>query len=155
MWEEILKAIPVYFSTMIKFIFGPIGGKAAGLNMFTTMIATAAGMMTVVIAITYFGKFIQERILKRFQRKEKEEYAKPRKPMAFLKKYGLGGIAFLTPILLTPIGGTLLAIGLGGNRQKIIVYMLISACAWSAILTFAVYFGYNAVMELIEKMQPV
>lgn len=154
MWEEILRAIPVYFSTMIKFIFGPIGGKAAGLNIFTTMIATAAGMMTVVIAITYFGRFIQEKILKRFQR-EKKEPGRPKKYMTFLKKYGLGGIAFLTPVILTPIGGTLLAVGLGGSRERIIIYMLISACVWSAILTFAVYYGYNAIMELVQKMQPV
>ncbi len=33
MWEEIVKAIPVYFSSMIKFIFGPIGGYAAGLTL--------------------------------------------------------------------------------------------------------------------------
>ena len=58
MWEEILKAIPVYFSSMLKFILGPIGGFAAGLNLVTTILTTVFGMMTVVFLFTYFGDWL-------------------------------------------------------------------------------------------------
>jgi membrane protein DedA with SNARE-associated domain len=155
MWEEILKAFSVYLSSMIKFIFGPIGGKAAGLHLITTVVVTAAGMMTVVIAFTYFGEFIRSRILDRLFKKKKppSDMAPPK--AGFFKKYGLVGIAFFTPIILTPIGGTLLAVGISTNREKIIFYMLMSACVWSIILTCAVYFGYDAVMNFINKVQPV
>jgi hypothetical protein len=153
MWEEILITLSVYLSTLIKFIFGPIGGKAAGLHIITTMVITVTGMMTVVLAFTYFGEFIRERIINRFRRK-KTVY-EPTRKSGFLKKYGLAGIAFLTPILLTPIGGTLLAVGLSSNREKIILYMLISACLWSIILTSAVYFGYDAIMNFVNTVQPL
>ncbi|MBK7653292.1 MAG: hypothetical protein IPJ20_24760 [Flammeovirgaceae bacterium] len=86
--------------------------------------------------------------------KKKESKTDPNK-RTVMTKYGLAGIAFLTPIILTPIGGTLLAVGVSPNREKIIFYMLISACAWSVILTFAVYFGYDAVMNFIRSVQPV
>jgi membrane protein DedA with SNARE-associated domain len=155
MWEEILKAFSVYLSTMIKFIFGPIGGKAAGLHLITTMVVTAAGMMTMVVAFTYFGEYLRAKILHRFFSKKESSRQPPKKRSAFFLKYGLAGIAFLTPIILTPIGGTLLAVSVSSNREKIIFYMLISACAWSVILTLAVYFGYDAVMNAINKVQPV
>lgn len=155
MWEEILKAFSVYLSSMIKFIFGPIGGKAAGLHLITTVVVTAAGMMTVVVAFTYFGEFIRNRILDRIFKKKKPAADMVPPKAGFFKKYGLAGIAFFTPIILTPIGGTLLAVGLSTNREKIIFYMLISACVWSIILTCAVYFGYDAVMNFINKVQPV
>ncbi len=155
MWEEILKAFSVYLSSMIKFIFGPIGGKAAGLHLITTVVVTAAGMMTVVVAFTYFGEFIRNRILDRVFKKKKPAVDMAPPKAGFFKKYGLAGIAFFTPIILTPIGGTLLAVGLSTNREKIIFYMLISACVWSIILTCAVYFGYDAVMNFINKVQPV
>lgn len=155
MWAEILKALSVYVSSMIKFIFGPIGGKAAGLHLITTMVVTAAGMMTVVIAFTYFGEYIRK-IISRWTSKKKEPTDEtPKKRSEFFRKYGLAGVAFFTPIILTPIGGTLLAVGISPNREKIIFYMLISACLWSVILTFAVYFGYDAVMNIINKVQPV
>lgn len=153
MWEEILKALSVYFSSMIKFFFGPVGGKAAGLHLITTMVVTVAGMMTTVVAFVYFGDFIRKHIIERF-RKPKPEDEKVKSKQGVFKRYGLAGVAFLTPIMLTPIGGTLLAISVSTNRKKILLYMLISACAWSVILTFAVYFGYDAVMEWVHKVQP-
>jgi membrane protein DedA with SNARE-associated domain len=155
MWEEILKALSIYVSSMIKFIFGPIGGKAAGLHLITTMVVTAAGMMTMVVAFTYFGEFLRAKILHRFFPKKELEEKAPKKRSAFFTKYGLAGIALLTPVILTPIGGTLLAVGVSSNREKIIFYMLISACVWSVILTLAVYFGYEAVMNAIDSVQPV
>jgi uncharacterized membrane protein len=157
MWEEILKAFSVYLSTMIKFIFGPIGGKAAGLHLITTMVVTASGMMTVVVAFTYFGEFIREKIINRFRKKKSIESSEEldKKNTGFFKKYGLVGIAILTPVILTPIGGTLLAVSVSPNREKIIFYMFISACVWSVILTLAVYFGYDAVMNFVNKVQPV
>ncbi len=155
MWAEILKALSVYVSSMIKFIFGPIGGKAAGLHLITTMVVTAAGMMTVVIAFTYFGEYIRKIISRWTSKKKEPNDATPKKRSEFFRKYGLAGVAFFTPIILTPIGGTLLAVGISPNREKIIFYMLISACVWSVILTFAVYFGYDAVMNFVNKVQPV
>lgn len=154
MWEEILKAFSVYVSSMIKFIFGPIGGKAAGLHLITTMVVTAAGMMTVVFGFTYFGEFLRVKIINRFGKKKEADELQQKKS-GFFKKYGLAGIALLTPVILTPIGGTLLAVSVSPNREKIILYMFISACVWSVLLTVAVYFGYDAVMNLVNKVQPV
>ena len=125
------------------------------MHLITTMVVTAAGMMTVVIAFTYFGEYIRK-IISRWTSKKKElNGATPKKSSEFFRKYGLAGVAFFTPIILTPIGGTLLAVGISPNREKIIFYMLISASVWSVILTFAVYFGYDAVMNIINKVQPV
>src|SRR5688500_5910421 len=109
MWEEILRAIPVYFSCMLKFILGPIGGYASGLNLITTILTTVLGMMTVVFLFTYFGNWIREKVFSRFTKNKKP--AIPNKKFAAIwKKYGLAGVALLTPIVLTPIGGTLLAV---------------------------------------------
>ena len=67
-----MKAIPVFLSTMIKFVFGPLGGYAAKLHIVTTILATIAGMMTAVVAFTYFGNFLREKVFKRFFEKRKK-----------------------------------------------------------------------------------
>src|SRR5688572_30142357 len=117
MWEEILKAIPVYLGSMLKFIFGPFGGYAAGLNLLTTILATVFGMMTVVFLFTYFGDWIREKVLHRFVKKPNPLSPKNKRLTAIWKKYGLPGVALLTPIVLTPIGGTLLAVGSGSPKE--------------------------------------
>jgi len=143
MWEEILKAIPVYFSTMLKFIFGPIGGFAAGLTLITTILVTVGGMMTVVLLFAFFGDFIRDKVLNRFFPKRKKFSERNRKFIGIWRKYGLFGVAALTPIFLTPIGGTLLAISVGTPRNKLILYMFISASIWSVIFSIIIYFFGN------------
>src|SRR5690349_17231413 len=118
MWEEIIKAFPIYLLSTLKVVFGPALGYAAGLNIFTSMFVTFTGMMTSVTIITYFGSLLKHgRLKKWFERRE--EKAKNSK----FRKYGLVGIALLTPLLLTPIGGTILSVAGGYPRNRIMVYM--------------------------------
>lgn len=147
MWEEILKAIPVYFSCMLKFILGPIGGYAAGLNLVTTILTTVFGMMTVVFMFTFFGDWLKANVLNRFRKKDRKIDEKKNTRFANIwKRYGLVGVALLTPIILTPIGGTLLAVSSGSPKDKIIFYMFISAAGWSVLFSMAIYFFGNEVL---------
>jgi membrane protein DedA with SNARE-associated domain len=150
MGEELLRAIPVYFFSMLKFILGPSLGFAAKLHFITTLIVTVGGMMTMVFAFTYSGEWIKEKIIHRFFKKRK--LTPPNRRFAAIwTKYGLTGIAFLTPIILTPIGGTLLAVSSGSPREKIILYMFFSAVTWGLIFTGIIYFvGDKALPDFVR-----
>jgi len=50
------------------------------------------------------------------------------------KKYGLYGIAFLTPVILSIPIGTIIANSLVGNRKKIMLYMFVSLLFWSTFM---------------------
>src|SRR5882672_6913139 len=113
MAEEILRAIPVFLACMIKFILGPTLGFAARLHFLTTVLVTVSGMMSMVVAFTFFGEWIRTKVLDRFFKNKKLFARDGTKSAAIWKKYGLPGIALLTPLILTPIGGTLLAVSSG------------------------------------------
>ena len=151
MLQEILRAIPVYFSCMLKFIFGPAGGYAVGLHPITTIVTTILGMMTVVFLLTFFGNWIRTTVFGRFKLK-RVNLKKAAKLEGVWKRYGLAGIALLTPIILTPIGGTLLAVSSGSRKGKIIFYMFISASFWSVVVSLAIYFFGNEVLP--EFLRP-
>lgn len=139
-----MKGFSVYFSSMIKFIFGPLGGYAAKFNIITTILLTVAGTMTVVLAFAFFGDFIRQRVLRRFINNKKFS-ERNRKYVTIWRRYGLLGVAALTPILLTPIGGTILAISFGTHRNKLILYMFVSASVWAVIFSIVVYLFGNEV----------
>ena len=145
MLQEIIRAIPVYFSCMLKFIFGPLGGYGVGLHPVTTVLTTVSGMMTVVFLFTFFGEWIRTRILGRFK-KRKVNLKRAERFQMIWKRYGLVGVAVLTPIILTPIGGTLLAVSSGSPREKIIFYMFVSATFWSIVISSVIYFFGNEVL---------
>lgn len=152
MWEEILKAATlVYLPSMLKFILGPLGGFAAKLHVVTTIIATVAGTMTVVLAFSFAGDWIRNNVLNRFFPNRRRFSDRNRRFVTIWKKYGVAGVAFLTPLLLTPIGGTLLAISFGSPRDKLILYMLISASAWASIFSLLIYlFGNNVFPDYMK-----
>lgn len=152
MWEEIIKAFSlVYLPSMLKFIFGPLAGYAAKLHVVTTIISTVAGTMTVVLLLTFAGDWIRNKVINRLYPNRKRFSERNRKFVGLWKKYGVAGVAFLTPLILTPIGGTLLAISFGSPREKLILYMLISASAWASIFSLTIYLlGENVFPEYLK-----
>ncbi|MGC3948410.1 MAG: hypothetical protein QM762_28555 [Chryseolinea sp.] len=148
MWDEVLKAIPVYFSCMLKFFFGPLGGYAAGLTLLTTILTTVAGMMTVVLLFAYFGTFIRQKIVARFMRRQRKFSPKNRRLVRIWQRFGIFGLAILTPVLFTPIVGAAIAVSFGVPRHAMILHMFISASIWSVLISVIVYvFGQEIVVR--------
>lgn len=55
------------------------------------------------------------------------------------KKYGVFGVAFLTPVLFTPIPGTLVLVSFRTPLRSIFINMFISAVFWALVFTYLVY----------------
>ena len=51
------------------------------------------------------------------------------------RKWGSFGVAFLTPVLFSPIVGTLLMVSLGEKKNRLISYMAFSAFFWGGIIS--------------------
>lgn len=150
--EELLKIIPIFFLTMLKVFFGPTLGYAAKLHIVTTILVTISGMMASVVLFTFFGTWLREKILHRFQKKNQKKFTpSKRKIVSLWKKYGLVGVAVLTPLLLTPIGGTIVAVSFGSPKHKILLYMLISATVFAIGMSYAIYEFGDYVMPFLEN----
>lgn len=68
--------------------------------------------------------------------KEKKIFTpKTRKLVRIWKKYGLFGIAFITPVIISIPVGTILATRLIPNRKKVLLYLFVSVAIWSLAMT--------------------
>lgn len=125
---------------MVKFFAGPLTGISLGLSYVETALLTVAGMMTSVIIFSIIGKAVSEWYSKRQRKKQKPRFtSKNRRIVKVWTNFGMTGVAFLTPILLTPIFGTIVAALLGAPRKHIFIHMLWSSIFWSATLTLMVF----------------
>ncbi|HMQ00631.1 MAG TPA: hypothetical protein PKC24_12680 [Cyclobacteriaceae bacterium] len=141
MMEELLKAIPIVLLTMFKFVFGPTLGYAAGFSFLKTVLITITGSMLSVILFSYFGEFLRENVIRKYFPPKKKFTKRSRQSINLWRKYGLIGAAALMPIILTPIGGTILAIGFGERKERVIIAMFASASLWALLITWLVYFA--------------
>ena len=142
MIEDVLKYGAVYLLTMLKFIAGPTGGVATGMSYLGTVAVTVAGMMSSVILFTYLGEILRERVLKKFLKPRNIFSRRSRRFIIVWRKFGIFGVAFLTPIIFSPIGGTIVLTALNSPKKKILGFMLFSSVFWSVI--FSAFFHLAA-----------
>jgi hypothetical protein len=142
MLEDLFKYFLIYISSSLKFIFGPLIGAANDYNVLLTGTLTMLGMMTSVYIFTYFGTWVRHWTQSFLDAKDKKVFTpKNRRYVKIWLQYGVPGLAFLTPILLTPIGGTVIANAFGGKKNDIIKYMWLSCIFWSYLISWMVKFA--------------
>lgn len=136
---EFARYASVILASAIKFFGGPLSGLALGLTWLETAICTTIGMMLSVVVVTYAGAALQALLARYRPRKPKLFTRRTRLAVRIWNRSGMAGIAFLTPLLLTPIGGTALAVSFRVNRGQLFLYMLISGVVWAVVQTLLVY----------------
>lgn len=135
MLSETLKYIIVYLISMFKFLGGPAFGSAYDLSLLGTAAMSILGMMTSVTIISFYGTKLRAWIKNKYTFKRKIFTKRNRRIIKIWRGYGEFGVAFFTPILFSPVIGTLLVTTLGGKRKRVMTYMLISAVFWAFILS--------------------
>ncbi len=133
------KYLSVVLASTLKFIGGPLSGVAMGLTWIETAACTVLGMMLSVATVMFVGTAL-ERLVQRFRKQRPRRFSKrTRLAVRIFQRSGLLGIALLTPLLLTPLGGTALAISFRVRRVPLFFYMLGSAVFWAVVQTLVIY----------------
>jgi membrane protease YdiL (CAAX protease family) len=141
----------VFFLATFKFILAPLAGASLHLSVLETVLATSAGTTSSALFFSWGGSPMRLWLLNTFFKKRKTFTPRNRRIVRIWRKYGLMGIAFLTPLLFSPILGTLIAVSFGEKKTKIVLSMALSALFWSLIFSFVlIEWGYDAVKSWTE-----
>ncbi|MCF0049762.1 hypothetical protein MUK70_23390 [Dyadobacter chenwenxiniae] len=131
-----LKYLSVALASTLKFFGGPIAGVVLKLTWIETAICSAIGMMFSVLILTYVGGAIQDFIKKRRKTPPKKFSRTNRIAVNIWKRFGIIGIAFLTPPLFTPLFGPILAVAFKVPRASIFLWMSTSAIIWGLAISY-------------------
>ncbi|MDZ4838462.1 MAG: hypothetical protein SGJ04_00500 [Bacteroidota bacterium] len=140
---QILKYSSVFLWSGIKFLFALIQAAAFNLGYWQSILLTVAGGMMGVVVFAYLDKPIVRGWRKIFPAKistKTKINKKSRMLVRIKKRYGLAGIALLTPIILQVPIGTMLAMRMIGNIRKVLIAMFISFSIYSCIAMTIFYF---------------
>ncbi len=145
-WHEIKQIAGIFTLSTVKFGFGGVPWAVfAHYPFFKGVTITTAGGVTGSILFANISEWAVEHYDKfkdRYFPKKKASTKSVFDNKFFHKvkdRWGLAGIAFFTPLILSIPIGTMLAVRFYGDKQKVISYMLISIAAWDIVL----YFLYN------------
>lgn len=136
--DRFLSYVKVAAASTIKFFGGPILGRIENLSWWETAISSTFGLMFTVIIVIYAGEYLQQLLLNVKWKIGKERPRKvfsrtTRTGIKVKNKLGLWGIAFLTPLIFTPIVGSFLSLAFRFPKPQILIKMFICGLFWGAI----------------------
>lgn len=132
-----------------KFVPGVLAALALKMNFWETTLCTGVGGVAGSTFFTYFGKQIALGMAKLRARFTRRPTAPPPPKAETLaqkvwRKYGLTGVAALTPPIFSPPIGTAIALGFGTPPRKIVAHMGVSFAVWAPISGTLTLFDYHA-----------
>jgi uncharacterized membrane protein len=147
-WWEI---ISVFLLSTIKFVFGGVPlALGLGFSFFKAVTVTSLGGFTGVIFFVLFSDKVIENLKKINAKKQKENINRNSKKIFTQKnkiiikvkqRFGLLGIAVLTPLLLSIPIGCYIAVRYFKNKQIILAYMFAAILFWSiSVCSFKLLF---------------
>ena len=131
------KILVVISLSCIKFMIAvPLSVIKYDFNFIQTFFLSVAGGVIGVFIFSFLSDKIYKLIQKRRQNKIKKRSVKKAFAIITARKYGLIGIAFLTPILFSIPIGTYLALYFFPEKRKTIPILITSVVGWSLVLSF-------------------
>lgn len=134
---NILEFLSVAGLSALKVLPGLALGIAHQMGSVEIFLALFLGGMLGVVGFSFFADKIRKW---RKQRRKEKPRDKPynirriRRIMRIWKKYGLVGIAFLTPPMISPPFGALIAVAFGETFSRIMIFMTVSMLFWAGLL---------------------
>ena len=128
--------ISVILTSMVKLILGVPLALSLDFSFWQTVLFCFIGGSFVVIFFAFFTekvtnlyyKFLPKKV--KVDKEEKETF-KQKMVRKARKKYGLIGLAFLTPVFLSIPFGTFITLRYFPNKVKTLPYLFVSVFLWS------------------------
>lgn len=135
---QFLELISVFLMGGLKFFFAVPLALTYDFSFWQTFLVTCLGGVIGVLFFAQFRKVILKIYYKLFPFKNnnsKKRGLKKTLAIKTVKKYGLFGIAVLTPIFFSIPIGTFIALHFFPNKKKTLPILFASVLGWSFVLT--------------------
>jgi hypothetical protein len=147
-----LKIVEVSLIASVKFLLAPFEAERYSMSYWESFLYTTGGGTMGIFVFYYAGHFISQwwtrnvakiksfftrRPITDFTGENKKVMTRTNKLIVRVKnKFGLAGIAFVTPCLISIPIGTLVAVTIYRKRKPVILYLMISLVLWSFFLNW-------------------
>ena len=138
------KYISLFFISSVKFLFAPMIAFSSKFNftfMETVIVTSLGGIFGVIIFYNFSAQILKIFNLIFLKKNNKKRFTKKnRLYVSIVKKYGLYGIAFFSPVIMSiPVGSFLAAKFYEKEKKKVIILMSLFIIFWSFLLSLIFY----------------
>jgi uncharacterized membrane protein len=150
-FHSLYQIVIVFLLSAVKFGFGGVPlAVMEGFPFFKAITITTAGAISGAILFANLSEWFLDKWHKfrnkNFPYRERKHLPENKFTKKIREKWGLYGLAFFTPFILSIPVGTLLSVHFYHDKQKVISYMIVSVICWD----FFFYYFYNYLYPLLS-----
>lgn len=150
--DNLLSSLAVFFGSIVKFSMGSLAAITANLGIEGSLANVMGGIIGIVL-FTYLGGFIQEYMARKYPDSFGKKFTPTNRFLVRVKRrFGLNGIAALTPIALSIPVGVMFALSLTHDKKKILTSMLISMFFWATVLFLPYYLFHINIAQILKNL---
>ena len=120
-------------------------GLYLNLNSLLIVIISSIGSILSAFLVIFLGECVRRWFIKRRYGDKTPEHGKI---YEIWKRYGVIGLGLLSPLVLGAPLGAAVGIGLGADRNRLLLWMAVGIVIWSIILTAAGLYGVLSFQSL-------
>lgn len=140
--SDLPKLVSVFAWAFFSFWSSIPGGVALGLGIVPVVITAILSYISGVLIVIVLGDRLRGWLIKRFGDKLT---GNPNSPIRRAwDRFGVIGLSLLAPILTGSQIGAAIAISLGANPRRVLLWMTVGAIVWGVVIGFAIQFGLTA-----------
>lgn len=142
---ELVKMGGIFLLSTVKLLFAPGTSVASGLSLGQTILVTSAGGITGILFFYYLGQWLMARlgayserlrILRKQPAQQKKLFNRKNRFIITIKRrYGLIGLALLTPCIISIPIGAVVAARFYHHDRLTVPLLIISVILWSVGLS--------------------
>ena len=136
---SLVKGIMIMLMSSVKFLLAiPVAAYQYDFSLWETFLFSSIGGVLGIIFFAKFSRWIIDQYNIWMSTRQKADSKKELKQVIAVKtmrKYGLFGIAFLTPIFFSIPIGTFIALRFFPNKKKTLPVLAASVFGWSFVLS--------------------
>jgi hypothetical protein len=134
---KIIKFVGIFLLSMVQYKLALISVLAVKeWHIVLQFICVSSGYMTMTVLVCFFEKQVRhilQWVRSKFTKKP-VSFKKRRKMVKFAHKYGVWGVALLSPVTLGALAGSVIAVSLGGHKKEVIFTFLIGCLIWTVLV---------------------
>ena len=141
-FTQIIEIVTIYLFSVLKFVFTPSYCIIRGYSLYTTVFMTSTGGIIGMFAFYNFGSVIfnwYDRFFSNPNKPKKLFTSSNRNFVRFLRKFGLLGLALISPLFPSIPIGSMLAAKYFHYKPKVYSLFALSIVFWSCVLTGITY----------------
>ncbi|MCX6312753.1 MAG: hypothetical protein NT084_14115 [Bacteroidetes bacterium] len=155
-----LKIVEVGLIASVKFLFAPFEAERYNFSFWESFAVTTIGGLVGIFVFYYAGSklttwwrhivaliksLFMHKPVEVIERKHRKVFTRGRRFIIGIKmKFGLVGVAFVTPCLISIPIGTIVAANFYRKKRNVMLYFIISLLFWSLLLNgIAQYLGLS------------